>query len=474
VAGPRLVGYVTLLGTAAPSTDELREWCGRFLPDYMVPASFERLDRLPLTVNGKVDRPALPVPSARPTALVAPRTELERRLTTIWSEVLGVPVGITDNFFELGGHSLLAVQMIARVREATGHAPPLSVLLTRPTVEHVAAALAGEEASEADPMMVCIAKGELVPLFFMHGDFASGGFYVQTIVRHLDPGQPLYSIRPPHPGGPASIEGMAALTFDLVRSVQPAGPYLLSGNCNGGAVAFEVARLLRALGEEVRLLALVNTAHRNAHLEIVRRVADLVARAAGLDADRRRAFFLRLRESFLRTMEPRPYGPLDRSKASRSLWWGGVVAATVGRVGRRSLTAVVRRLQGRPPITEARPVRPILDDLGLPIAGSDAERVARYRYIDEAMRDYLARPLDVPVTLIWWEQSGAFDADPELHGDDLTRGFDSLAPSVRVIALDGPHHMVPGRDIDALGQAIANCVREAQPGGAAAPHVEAT
>jgi hypothetical protein len=296
---------------------------------------------------------------------------------------------------------------------------------------------------------------------------------VQTIARHLDPGQAMYSIRPPRPGDPPSIEGMAALTFDLIRSVQPAGPYLLGGNCNGGAVAFEIARLLRARGEDVRLLALVNTAHRNAHFEPVRRIADLVARAARFDADRTRAFYLRLREGVLRTMERRPYGALDGPRTSRLLWWAGTFAATASRVLRSKAAAVVRRVQGKPPILEA-PARPIRDDLGLPVAESDAERLARYGYIDGAMRDYLAQPLDVPVTLIWWEQSGAFDADPELHGDDLTRGFGSLVPSVRVIMLDGRHEMVPGRDIDALGQAIANCVREAQPGGAAASTIEAT
>ena len=78
------------------------------------------------------------------------------------------------------------------------------------------------------------------------------------------------------------------------------------------------------------------------------------------------------------------------------------------------------------------------------------------------MRDYVAAPIDVPVTLIWWERSGALDADPELHADDLTRGFGSLSPSVRVITLEGEHEMVPGRDIEALGHAIASCIRAAR------------
>jgi amino acid adenylation domain-containing protein len=463
VTGPHLAGYMTLNGTVEPAADELRAWCARLLPDYMVPATIQRIPTLPLTGNGKVDRAALPVPAIRLTEQVEPRTDLERRLAAIWSEVLGRPVGVTDNFFELGGHSLLAVRMISRVRDETGHAPPLSVLLTRPTIEHVAAALEGAEPSEADPMMVCVVEGTAAPpFFFLHGDFASGGFYVHTIARHLAADQALYSIRPPHPGGPASIEGMAALTLTLIRDVQSRGPYLLGGNCNGGAVAVEVARLLRLAGEDVRLLALVNTAHRNAHLAPVKRIATLTARVMRLDAERERSLFLRLRESVLRTMERQRHGALVRPGLGRALAWARIGAATLARVAGRMAGSAIGSALGRPLAGPEQRVELLRDDLGTPLDGSDEERLARYRYIDRAMRDYVAAPIDVPVTLIWWERSGAFDADPELHADDLTRGFGSLSPSVRVITVEGAHEMVPGRDIDALARAIASCIHAAR------------
>src|SRR5690606_2884528 len=128
-AGPRIVAWYTATG-APPPSGELHDWCLRFLPEYMVPASFELISSMQLTSNGKVDRAALPAPSsaARPGPVVPPRNDIERKLVAIWSEVLGTPVGITDNFFELGGHSLLAVRMISRVREELGVAPPLPVL----------------------------------------------------------------------------------------------------------------------------------------------------------------------------------------------------------------------------------------------------------------------------------------------------------------------------------------------------------
>jgi amino acid adenylation domain-containing protein len=464
VSGPRVIGYVTLRNGRMPEADELRDWCGRFLPEYMVPASFERIARLPLTANGKVNRSALPAPAVRTRERVAPRTALERELCAIWSDVLGVEVGVTDNFFELGGHSLLAVQMIARVRQATGNAPPLPVLLTRPTVEHVAAALAGRgPAGDDDPLMLRVQGGDLpVPFFFMHGDFAGSGFYVQTIARHLAPGQPMYALRPQRPGGPVSIEEMAAANVELIRSVQPRGPYMLGGNCNGGAVAYEMARLLRLAGEEVSLLALVNTAHRNAHLEPVRHVADAVGRLKRFDWEQQRAFFLRLRESVLRTMESRPYASHRAGRVRRALWWGGTAAATTWRVVRRLATARLARHLGRGAPGDEPPPEVIRDDLGMTISNTDEVRRARYRYIDAAMREYLARPSDLDVTLIWWGLEGSVAAEPMLHGEDMTRGWEALCRSVEVAVLEDGPDLTPDQRIEILGQAIGGHVQLAR------------
>ncbi|TAW60505.1 non-ribosomal peptide synthetase, partial [Rhizobium ruizarguesonis] len=123
----RLVAYVVVKMTdgsaeadGAGLAASLRAHLGGLLPDYMVPSAFVRLEALPLTVNGKLDRKALPVPDddayAR-RAYEAPQGEIETLLAGIWAELLGVErVGRHDNFFELGGHSLLAVQMMERLR----------------------------------------------------------------------------------------------------------------------------------------------------------------------------------------------------------------------------------------------------------------------------------------------------------------------------------------------------------------------
>jgi hypothetical protein len=116
----RLVAYVVGPRPRRPApAAELREHLLGRLPDYMVPSSFVALDSLPLTLNGKLDRRALPAPSGEcGTIYVAPRTPLEEILCGIWAEVLGVErVGVNDDFFDLGGHSLLITKVVSRVRE---------------------------------------------------------------------------------------------------------------------------------------------------------------------------------------------------------------------------------------------------------------------------------------------------------------------------------------------------------------------
>ncbi|HEX8904580.1 MAG TPA: condensation domain-containing protein, partial [Longimicrobiaceae bacterium] len=135
----RIVAYV--VGTAEP--EELRPHIRRSLPEYMLPAAFVRLEQLPLSPNGKVDRKALPAPEfAGDERYVAPRTPAEELLAGIWAEVLRVErVGVHDSFFELGGHSLLATRVVSRVREVFAVELPLRALFEGPTVAELALAV---------------------------------------------------------------------------------------------------------------------------------------------------------------------------------------------------------------------------------------------------------------------------------------------------------------------------------------------
>jgi amino acid adenylation domain-containing protein len=152
-----LVAFLVPNGQPAPTVPTLRRVLLETLPDSMIPSAFVMLDAMPLTPNGKVDRQALSVSDharlALESAYVAPRTPIEKELTEIWAEVLGLEqVGIHDNFFELGGHSLLATQVLSRLREAFQVELPLRTLFEAPTVANLAEhVMTVEWASQALP-----------------------------------------------------------------------------------------------------------------------------------------------------------------------------------------------------------------------------------------------------------------------------------------------------------------------------------
>ncbi|WP_329491350.1 amino acid adenylation domain-containing protein [Kitasatospora sp. NBC_01246] len=127
LAGRRLVGYAVPAPGAEPAPAALREHLARSLPAYLVPDTVVLLDRLPLTLNGKLDTAALPTPDPTATAeYLAPRTDAEQLVTDLWGEVLGLPrVGVLDDFFALGGDSLLVTRVVARIRAAVGLDVPI-------------------------------------------------------------------------------------------------------------------------------------------------------------------------------------------------------------------------------------------------------------------------------------------------------------------------------------------------------------
>ncbi|HEX8079097.1 MAG TPA: amino acid adenylation domain-containing protein [Jatrophihabitans sp.] len=140
----RLVGYLVTRSGADQPPQDLRDRLREVLPDYMVPAAFVVLAKLPLTGSGKIDHRALPEPewgAAAGQAPTAPRTPLEAELTVIFSELLGLPepVGVMDNFFALGGHSLTATRLMTQLRAAYGVDLPVRMLFADPTVAGLAA-----------------------------------------------------------------------------------------------------------------------------------------------------------------------------------------------------------------------------------------------------------------------------------------------------------------------------------------------
>jgi phthiocerol/phenolphthiocerol synthesis type-I polyketide synthase E len=192
------------------------------------------------------------------------------KLTEIWRELLGIDsIGVEQNYFDLGGDSSLAVQLFARIEKSFNIKLPLATLFEAPTIEGLARVLQ-DQTLMAPPAgvsgwssLVAIQPNGARPRFFcMHG--AGGNVLIyRDLARYLGSDQPFYGMQAQGLDGSCAplttIEEMAELYVHEIRKLQPHGPYLIGGYCMGGTLAYEVARQLRAAGEEISLLALFDT-----------------------------------------------------------------------------------------------------------------------------------------------------------------------------------------------------------------------
>jgi amino acid adenylation domain-containing protein len=255
-----LVGYWVPGEQTECDSSELREFAKQKLPNYMVPSFFVRLDALPLTTSGKVDRRALPPPSLEhreKTLFVAPRNELEQQLAEIWEGVLKVEhIGVEDDFFALGGHSLMAVRLFDAIENVTGQRFPLSTLIEAPTITQMARFLSERRRpSVASALVPLQTRGALPPLFGIHGHFGEILFY-HPLSQRLGAEQPFYALQARgREGTPAhdTVVGMACEYVEEILRVH-AGPYYIAGYCFGALVAYEMAQQLLAHGKQVGFL----------------------------------------------------------------------------------------------------------------------------------------------------------------------------------------------------------------------------
>ncbi|HLF05225.1 MAG TPA: alpha/beta fold hydrolase [Dehalococcoidia bacterium] len=264
----RLVAYAVPARHPPPTIGELRRTLAQKLPDYMVPSAFVMLEALPTLPNGKVNRRALPDPCfGRPelqNPFVKPRTPLEEDLCAAWVEVLGLDqVGVHDDFLDLGGDSLLASTLMAHVEKIFQMRLPLSTLMQASTVAQMAQLLKHERLPSGRSSLVAIQpQGERPPFFCVH---AVGGHTLgfAALARHLGKDQPFYGLESPGRDGEqpplTRVEDMATHYINEIRQVQPQGPYYIGGLSMGGRVAFEMGQQLRAQGQEVALLVLLDS-----------------------------------------------------------------------------------------------------------------------------------------------------------------------------------------------------------------------
>ena len=143
------------------------------------------------------------------------------------------------------------------------------------------------------------AEGSRRPLFFLHGNWTGGAFYCFALARAFGADQPFYVLEPysfSAGEGAPPFEAIAAAHIEAMRAVQERGPYRLGGRCNGGLLAYEMARQLEASGDQVEFLALVNPAA-PFQSRLLRTACELLSRAARVDNERRADLFLRARHA---------------------------------------------------------------------------------------------------------------------------------------------------------------------------------
>jgi amino acid adenylation domain-containing protein len=260
----RLVAYV--VGDALPSETQLRAHLAGRLPEHMIPAAFVSLPAFPLSPNGKVDRSALPRPTTARPALdhpeVPPRDPLELALSELWRETLGLDsVGVTDEFVALGGTSLVAMRTVAGLQLRYRHPFSAATLLEGSTIEQLAEVIRSGGGADHPALVHLRRNGDGRPLFLVHPVNGNVLCYVE-LTRLLGPGRPVYGIQVEELDGrgtPISdLRVMAARYVEVMRAVQPEGPYLLGGWSAGGIIGFEMARQLRSAGHDIAALVLID------------------------------------------------------------------------------------------------------------------------------------------------------------------------------------------------------------------------
>jgi polyketide synthase PksJ len=198
------------------------------------------------------------------TQYIAPRNETEQILADIWQEFLGIePIGINDDFFQLGGDSLVAVQLILRINKTFQTKLSSHILLRENTIEALARLIAaGQALSSSFLVEIQAGKRRDQPFFLVH---PIGGhvYCYRDLAEALGPDQPVYGLQARGLDGEteplADIEEMAVQYINVLRTVQPEGPYHIGGSSFGGMVAFEMAQQLHVMEQEVALLFMIDT-----------------------------------------------------------------------------------------------------------------------------------------------------------------------------------------------------------------------
>ncbi len=444
----QLVAYLVPKAGRRLALSDIQAFLAERLPAYMLPARFVELPALPLTRNGKIDRAALrsgDIATSLAGPYVAPRSSTEARLAQIVAALLKLDrVSVEDDFFKLGGHSLLGTQLIARVRDAFGARMSLRFLFESPTIARLAKEIERLRSAPAtslpepeEPIAAFNANGTEPALFFFHNDGDFGGAYCGRLAAAIGSSQPFYAVaRHGTAGLPdlPSVDAMARDYYWRVKALRPLGPYRLGGFCFGGTVAFELARLLRANGDAVEHVVIIN---RDASPRLRLPGSDELVRRVGLN----RRLDAKMRFIFIDFMlllllcAERGFGHLVHFSKK---WLGRIPAIISGKISVHFFGP-----GGRPPSETL---------LALRVANAT----------------YHPQRYDGEVTLIW--SSGIEPAAmSDLVPGDAKMGWGDISANVQLLPMAGDHFSPIRERVDELGGLLADIFLRDASGSLRAP-----
>ncbi|MGW5105825.1 amino acid adenylation domain-containing protein [Nocardia sp. NPDC004123] len=271
--GAQLAAYLVPAAGATVEVDQVRAHAAAALPEYMVPSAFAVIDEIPLTVNGKLDKRALPAPApAVERVHRAPATATERRLCAIYTQLFGIPtVGADDSFFELGGHSLLAARLVAQIRAEFGVELDVRIVFDTPTPAGLAAGLVTRFRDEFG-----------IDLDAMDDDVDTA----ETAVTTPASGRPAVTARPRPDRLPLSYSQLAMWFQYRMEGPSAVGNLPFAVRFDGG---IDIAALRAALADVVARHEALRTGFEEQDgvpYQVVRAAGAVDLEVTGIDADR--------------------------------------------------------------------------------------------------------------------------------------------------------------------------------------------
>lgn len=262
---PAIAAYIVAMNSSTLEAAAVRTALAAEFPPHMVPRHVVFLGAMPLDANGKIVRRDLPVPapstSPEEESVPPPSGALETALARCWCAALGRDaIGRHEDFFDLGGDSLQAIDLFLSIEKTLGRRLPRSVLLEAGTIAEMAARI---ESLAPTPRLVPLQPDGHRPVLFCVHDVNGEVLNFRALAHCLGTEQPFYGIQSVGLDGNVmpllTVEDMAIRYIAELRAVQPDGPYHLAGYSMGGWIALEMAQQLRAAGQGVALLGLIDT-----------------------------------------------------------------------------------------------------------------------------------------------------------------------------------------------------------------------